>query len=71
MKRGKDSAGEQRSTHRMASCRKEAIGHVGIQPHLLQKTEGHVPEEVLRDKEMAGGAMQPTEEEPSDAKSKD
>lgn len=71
MERTKDHPCDQSSAHLTPCCGEKPIGGVGIQPHLLQQAKSHVSEEMLRDEQMTGRAMQSAEENTHSAEDKD
>ncbi len=71
MKQGKDSAGEKMSKEGAIQGGEKTIGKVGVERKLLEKTESHVSDEAMGDKEMSERVVGPTESVADDEKSDD
>jgi len=67
MEHGENRSRNQGSSRGAHVGSEEPIGEAGVQPDLLEQAEKHVPKEALRNEQVAGQAMQPTEKKSNDA----
>ena len=67
MERGENRSRNQASSRGAHIGCEEPIGYAGVQPDLLEQAEKQVPKEALRNEQVAGQAMQPTEKKSNDA----